>query len=211
MKLFESRLLWGGLLILMGVLFLLENLGFYRLSSLFWILVFALAGIFFITVYLQNKQNWWSLIPALTLLSLGLLVLLNWIVPELAEYWGGPIVLGGIGCSFLLVYLVERQNWWAVIPGGVLLTLAVVAALDASGSGFETAGVFFLGIGLTFVLVALLPTPQGDMRWAWIPGGIMLFAGLAFLVASENLLVYVWPLALIGVGALLLFRGLRGR
>ena len=57
------------------------------------------------------------------MLSIGLLVLLNWIAPKFGGVWGGSIVLAGIGVSFLAVYLVERQNWWALIPAGSLASL----------------------------------------------------------------------------------------
>lgn len=209
MKIIESRLLWGGLLILAGVLLLVENLRIFDLGDIFWVILFAVAGIFFISFFIQQRSNWWALIPGITLISLGVLVLLNWLAPEFGDFWGGSIVLGGIGISFLLVYLVERENWWAVIPGGVLLTLALVAALDTFNSGMGTAGVFFLGLGLTFAILALLPNPQGEMRWAWIPAGVLLAAGTVFLFISEDLFVYFWPVALIGVGGLLILRALR--
>jgi isoprenylcysteine carboxyl methyltransferase (ICMT) family protein YpbQ len=209
MKFFESRLLWGGLLILAGAVFLLQNLGILKLGDLFWVVIFGLAGIFFLSLYIQNRVNWWALIPGITLLSLGLLVLLNWVVPSLGEFWGGSIVLGGVGISFVLVYLLERTNWWAVIPGGVLLTLALVAAFDGLSTGLGTAGIFFLGVGLTFAIVALLPNRQGEMRWAWIPAAILLAAGLLFLVSSEEYLGYLWPAALIVLGGILIVRALR--
>jgi hypothetical protein len=49
------------------------------------------------------------------------------------------------------------------------------------------------------------------MRWAWIPGGILLLLGSIFLVAGENLLVYIWPVILILTGGLLVVRALRNR
>ncbi len=211
MKILESRILWGGLLVLAGVLFLLQNLGLFRIGDLFWVVLLALAGLFFLSIFLQNKANWWPLIPGLTLISVGIIVLMNWISPDHGERWSGSIILAGIGLSFALIYLVARQNWWAIIPAGVLFTLAVIAGLEEFFPALGTAGLFFLGLGLTFALVALLPNPQGDMRWAWIPGGILLLIGSIFLVAGENLLVYVWPVILILAGGLFIVRALRNR
>ena len=211
MKILESRILWGGLLILAGILFLAQNLGIFQIGDLFWMVLLALAGGFFLTLFLQNRANWWPLIPALTLFSLAAIVLLNKISPDHGERWSGSIILGGIGLSFALVYLVARQNWWAIIPAGVLVTLAVIAGLEEFLPDLGTAGLFFLGLGLTFALVALLPNPQGDMRWAWIPGGILLVIGSIFLVAGENLLVYVWPVILILAGGWFIIRALRNR
>jgi len=211
MKILESRILWGGLLVLAGVLFLVQNLGLFRIGELFWVVLLALAAVFFLSVFLQNKANWWALIPGLTLLSVGIIVLINWISPDHGERWSGSIILAGIGLSFALIYLVARQNWWAIIPAGVLFTLAVIAGLEEFFPALGTAGLFFLGLGLTFALVALLPNPQGDMRWAWIPGGILLLVGSIFLVAGGNLLVYVWPVILILAGGLFIVRALRTR
>ncbi len=211
MKILESRILWGGLLILAGILFLVQNLGIFRVGDLFWVVLLALGGVFFLSLYFQNKSNWWALIPSLTLISVGLIVLLNWISPDRSQRWSGSVILGGIGLSFALIYLKARQNWWAIIPAGVLITLAVIAGLEEFFPAFGTAGLFFLGLGLTFALVALLPNTQGEMRWAWIPGGILLLIGSIFLVAGQNLLVYVWPIILILAGGLFIVRAIRNR
>jgi hypothetical protein len=211
MKILESRILWGGLLVLAGILFLVQNLGLFRVGDLFWVALLALAGAFFLSIFFQNRANWWPLIPSLTLFSVGIIVLLNWISPDRGERWSGSIILAGIGLSFALVYLIAHQNWWAIIPAGVLLTLAVIAGLEEYFPGLGTAGLFFLGLGLTFALVALLPNPQGDMRWAWIPGGILLLIGSIFMVAGENLLAYIWPVILILAGGLFIIRAIRNR
>jgi hypothetical protein len=210
-KILESRILWGGLLVLAGIIFLVQNLGLFRVGDLFWVVLLALAGVFFLSMFLQNRANWWPLIPGLTLISAGVIVFINWISPDHGERWSGSIILGGIGLSFALIYLIARQNWWAIIPAGVLFTLALIAGLEEFFPALGTAGLFFLGLGLTFALVAMLPSPQGVMRWAWIPGGILLLIGSIFLVAGENLLVYVWPVILILAGGLFIVRALRDR
>jgi hypothetical protein len=211
MKWLESRILWGSLLILGGLLFLLQNLGILVMGNIFWIVLFGLGSLFFLSFFIQNRMNWWALIPGLTLLSVTLLFALDSAFPTFDESWGGSIVLGGIGLSFFLIYLVDRANWWALIPGGVLLTLAATVGLEQFFPGLETVGIFFLGMGLTFGLVATLPNPQGEMRWAWIPAGILLLMGVIFMAAAGELLMYLWPLALIIAGGVLLIRSFRGR
>lgn len=212
MKWLESRVLWGLLLILGGVFFLLENLGILELGGIFWALLLGLAGIFFISVFVQNRGNWWALIPGMTLLSVATLITLDRIAPRLGEVVGGSIVLGGIGLSFLLIYLVDRTNWWAIIPMGVMLTLAAVASLDQiSGLGIETGGVFFLGLGATFALVALLPAPGGSNRWAWIPAAVLGLMGLLLVAAAGEMINYLWPVALILIGGYLILLTLRPR
>ncbi len=70
-------------------------------------------------------------------------------------------------------------------------------------------GVFFLGLGLTFVLVGLLPSPQGKMGWAFIPAAVLLVMGIVLIGAFTALTNYVWALALIAIGIWLLLRALR--
>lgn len=204
----ESRVLWGALLILGGVMFLLQNLGIITFGDLFWAVLLGLAGVFFLSLFLQNRANWWALIPGFTLLSIAILITLSRLAPQLSDVFGGSIVLGGIGTSFLVIYLFDRRNWWAIIPAGVMLTLATITVLGEVATGIEVGGFLFLGLGLTFALVALLPTPQGQMRWAWIPAGILILMGLFIAAAAGELLGYVWPLALILVGGYLILRTL---
>ncbi len=211
MKLLESRVLWGSLLVLAGVLFLVQNLGILRVGDLFWVVLLALAGTFFLWDFYQNRSYWWALIPGLTLLSLGAVVLANWLAPDFGGRWSGSILLAGIGLSFALVYWIARANWWAIIPAGVLFTLAVVAGVEEFFPALGAGGLFFLGLGFTFALVALLPNPQGEMQWAWIPAGILMLVGVIFLVARENLLIYLWPAALILAGGYFIVRALRNR
>jgi hypothetical protein len=205
-KWFESRLLWGLLLILAGVVFLLQNLGLFELGGLFWALLFGLGGLFFISFFVTNRANWWGLIPGMTLLSIGVLIALDNLAPRLGDIFGGSIVLGGIALSFLFIYLLDRANWWAIIPGGVMLTLAAIAALGNTAVSFATGGLLFLGIGLTFALVALTPAPEGRMRWAWIPAGILTLMGLLVLASVEEMFNFIWPAFLIVAGIFLLYR-----
>lgn len=201
----SSRVFWGVLLIAGGLVFLLQNFGLFEFGGLFWAFLLGLGGVAFVSVFAENRMHWWGLIPGITLLSVALLVFLGVVLPGVAGEVGGSLVLGGVGLSFLAVYLADRNNWWAVIPMGVLFTLAAIVALDEL-FGLETGGLLFLGLGLTFVAVAYLPTPQGRMTWAWIPGGILLVFGALLLAASESLFAYIWPAVLILGGILLILR-----
>ena len=211
MRRFDMRLAWGLLLVVAGVLLLLQNFEVLKASlDLVWAGLLGLAGLFFIFVFASNRMNWWALIPGIILLSVATLVFLGLTQPALASDWGGAVVLGGIGLSFWAVYLAHRENWWAIIPGGVLLTLAAVAGLENYSARlerrFETGSVFLIGLGLTFVLVGVLPNPRGRMRWAFIPAAILLVTGLLIFAAAEELLRFLGPLAIILFGLWLLYR-----
>lgn len=211
MKWLESRVLWGILLIVGGILFLMDNLGIISVGGLLVGVIMAAAGLVFLYVFLSDRQRWWALIPGFVLLDIGVIILLDNYAPRLSEQLAGVIVLGGIGLAFLLVYLVNRENWWAIIPAGVMATLAVVAGLSQVLTGFETGGILFLGLGLTFALVAVLPTPDGQMRWAFIPAGILLLIGLLITAAMTSLVGILWPFALILFGLFFVWRAFVAR
>lgn len=211
MKWLESRALWGALLVLGGVMFLLQNLGILPFGDLFWGLLLGLGGVFFFYIFFQNRVNWWALIPGFTLFCVALIVILGWLAPEFAGYWGGALILGGIGISFLVVFLLERELWWAVIPAGVMLTLAVISALGEMVPDVETGGIFFLGLGATFGALPVTSSPAGQMKWAWIPAAILVGMGLLMILAVEDLIAYLWPAALVLLGGYLIWRALRAR
>jgi hypothetical protein len=206
MKLLRSRILWGILLVAGGIALLLENLDILRLGGFIWGAVLGITGIIFLSVYFENRLNWWSLIPGVSLLGLSFAALLEFFSPSFAESVGSSIVLGGIGLSFFLAYLVNRENWWAIIPAGVLATLAVVSAVDVGNYDVDTGGIFFIGVGLTFLLVAILPTPVGQMKWAFIPTLIMFVMGTLISSQRQDILLYVWPILIILVGGYLVYR-----
>lgn len=208
-KWIESRMFWGIVLIAGGVLFLLQNMFNLELGGLFWSVAFLLGGLMFLSVFMGNRAMWWALIPGFTLLGIGLQIGLSIIAPSVADILGGSIVLGAIALSFVVIYLVDRDFWWAVVPAGVLFTLALIASLDSLEQSFiDTGGLLFLGMGLTFAIVALLPTRQGKMTWAWIPAGILLFMGLTIGIFTnfEGYLNYIWPAVLIVAGGYLIVR-----
>jgi hypothetical protein len=206
MKWLESRILWGGLLVFGGVLFLLQNLNVIAFGDIFWAALFGLAGAFFVSIVAQNRANWWALIPAFILFGIAFQILFGVIAPGLRSILGGGLVLGGLGLGFIIIYLLNREHWWAIIPAGVMFTLAVVTILGNSNPELDTGAAFFFGLGATFALVALAPSPSGPMLWAWAPAGILLLMGIFVLFSALDLMAYLFPLALILAGGYLIVR-----
>ncbi len=201
----RSRLLWGALLILAGILFFLQE--FQVLGSAFeylWIILMAIGSGAFLWVYFTKPDQWWAVIPGLTLLGLTLVGLENIIRIFPGGSWSGAVFLGCIGLAFWLVYLRRQEQWWAIIPGGVLVTLALVAGLDFLTDWSDV--IFFLGMGLTFLLVALLPGQAYNTRWAFIPAGILGVLGLLLMAPIQSVLNYIWPVFLVGLGIFVLIR-----
>lgn len=204
---FDVRVVGGILLIVVGILSLLQNLGIVEgVVAVIWPLLFAAGGLVFLYMFLTNRANWWALIPAFALLGLAAQIALDQFLPAVAEPLGGVLFLGAIGLAFWVIYFTKRELWWAVIPGGVMLTLALVAGLESVFEGAEMGGVFFLGLGLTFVLLYFVPTPQGRMKWALIPAAVLLGMGVVITAAATGAFRYFAAAALILVGFYLLFR-----
>jgi len=206
MKRIDGRLIAGVLLIAGGVFYLLETLGIVTWGSLIWAAAAAVAGLALLTGLARDRTAWWLAIPGVSLLGLAAIIALDYLSPGSA--WSGTVFLGAIGLSFWVVYMLDRQMWWAIIPGGVLVTLAVVAGLDDM-TGIDTGGIFFLGLAGTFALVAALPSERHAMRWALYPAAILGVMGLLLMVGFERAISYIWPVALIAVGGFLLLRAVR--
>jgi hypothetical protein len=204
MKLLSSRIVWGVLLIAGGLIFLLQNLQIITFGELIWALLFAFGGFIFLSVYAGNRAHWWALIPGFLLLGIAANMAMGRLAPQLSGTVGGGIFLGSLSLAFWGIYLTDRENWWAVIPGGVLLTLAVVSSI--SDTFLNTGAIFFLGLAATFGILAVLPTPQGTMRWALIPAGILLLIAIGIFAAVGEFINLILPLALIVVGVILLIR-----
>jgi len=205
MKSIDGRIAWGLLLVAAGVLFLLENLGVFEVSGLFFAVLLGAAGVVFLAMVIANRSNWWAVIPGLILVYLGAMIALDSLITNFSGIYGGAAFLAVIGLSFWIVYFMNRSYWWAVIPGGVMVTLALVAGLSELVPGDYLGGTFFLGLGLTFGLVAILPTPGGRMHWALIPGGILFLMGIIITAVSTRFANLVWPVALILAGLYLFF------
>jgi hypothetical protein len=94
-----------------------------------------------------------------------------------------------------------------------MATLAVVAGVDQLGIRWLDSGaLFFVGLGCTFLLLGLLPLQDGKgMRWALIPGGVLLAMGLLIGTPWIGFMGNLWPLVLIIGGALLIWRQLAAR
>lgn len=206
----QDKVWWGLLLIAAGIFFLLQNMGFFvSISALLAMALFALGGLAFLVVFLtQLHERWWAAIPGCTLLGLATTIFLDNYAPNLLAPFAGSAFLGSIGVGFALVYLANRALWWAIIPAGVMVTLGTVAGFDRfDDGGMESGGLFFMGLGLTFLLVALLPH-RGEERltWAFIPATVLLILGVFIGTGFENYLNLFWPVILILVGIVWVMR-----
>jgi hypothetical protein len=205
----RSRALWGLLLIAAGVFFLLESIDILELGSA-WSLVFAAAGIIFLVTFISRREDWWAAIPGFALLGIGLLIGVDALFPELADSAGGGLFLSSLSLAFIAVLLrTGGEQWWAVIPGGILLILGLLLGVEPYIGEDAFAGTFLLGIAATFALVYILPFPEGETTWALIPAGILAVIGTIVLASATAWANLIWPIVLIAAGLFILLRNAR--
>jgi hypothetical protein len=170
----KQGVIWGGLLIVFGVLGLLDSI--LDISLWVWVGALGILGIAVFAVYLSDTSEWWPLIPAYILVSLA--VFLAAVELEiLSGSYLGAIILGLIAVPFLLVYFLDRSQWWPLIPSYVLLLIAGMLVLIELGllEDAWTATFVLGGIGLPFLYVYFR---NRENWWALIPAYVMLDIGI---------------------------------
>jgi len=213
MRWFSQKLAWALFLVLVGVFLLLKNLGvFQEWGDVIWGGLFAVVGLGFLIWFLFNAGGWWRAIPGFTLLSIGAMTVLEARGMELGR-WGAGLILFGVALGFWASFLARKENWWAIIPGGVLTVVGVLVGLEESLSRLSWLGLFFVGLGLVFALLYFLHPVQLNTRWAAIPMAALILVGLVTLVSALSTTQTVlqwWPVLLL-VGGLGLLAGSLGR
>ena len=197
----KQGLLWSVVLILVGLLWLVNQI--VELSPWVWVAFLAAAGLGAFGLYLADRSDGLMLLAGYVLWAVAILIAL---VPSeiLRDEAVAFYVLLAIALPFLVVFLRNRAMWWALIPAYALTAVVGVIALGESGSVSDdlvTAYVLF-AIALPFFFVF---ARNRSHWWALIPGGILTAIGVGFL-ATEGAFAIVGAVLLIGVGLWVLLR-----
>jgi len=183
MNINRSGLFWGILLIGAGALALARQLGYTDSSSpLLWIGIFAVISLAaFVSYALSGWKQWGWLFPAGVFGGLAVTVALASANIDNAAI-ASPLFFGLI-IPFAAAYLKDRsRNWWALIPGGVMVFLALTTLLVDSTLGDEWVGALFLFmIALSFFFVYLSNRAR---LWALIVAYATAVLGIAPLMAT---------------------------
>jgi hypothetical protein len=196
----------GGIMLFLAMVTLLvDTVGGEWVGSLFLFMI----GLSFFLVYWSNRTRWWALLVAYIMFVLS-------IAPALASFDGnaaayfGPVFLLAIGIPFLVVYLRSEQNWWAIIPAGVMATLAIIATLGIAGwirdtqTGGYSNAILMGGLAATFAVVWL----RHGLNWAKTVTVILSLLAVASVFFASYAEIF-WPVAIILAGGYLLYTSLR--
>lgn len=202
-------------LIVAGTLLLLDNFGvlaaYQPLAQIVVAALSAVGALALFATFARARTDWWRLIPAWTLVALAAVILLTaWgtVEPGLLA----AVLFVGLALGFTHVYLLDRrERWWAVIPGGFMLVLALVLGLGSRIDRTETlAALLFGGLGLVFFVLYLLDRRR--QWWALFPGSVLVVSALlAATTGQEGGRPWLrwWPVLLIVAGVLLGWRAWR--
>ena len=208
MKKIEWRMVIGFLLLAFGGLTMLQTLNILPYNDdygqTFISMIFIAGGSIFLLHFFKNTaENWWAVIPAGAIIALGIIILGDVYFARFMDDIGGGVFLGAIAAAFWSIYFIKRdESWWALIPAGVLSTLAIIA-IEPVSNILPSEYVFLFGTSATFAVISLTVKPKEKTQWAWIPAGILFGIGCINILVDSRFTI-ILPILLIIIGLVIL-------
>lgn len=181
------NLFWGAVLIALGVIFLLRELGiiyFLNMSHMVWALVFAvLSAIFLATYFLSERKSWGLLFPVTVLAGIAIVIGLDG--TRLGQILSGAPILFAIAVPFLVAFFENRETrQWALIPAWAMTVLTMLVLFGRYLNGNLVGALVLYSIALPFLLVYIKDHAR---NWALIP-----FLALMVVGTIPLLGMFVW-------------------
>ncbi|KAA3620410.1 MAG: hypothetical protein DWQ05_00265 [Calditrichaeota bacterium] len=208
----NNQVIGGIFLIAIGAILFLNELRYPFLDGAVWgafvIFVFSMIAFW---GYFQDRAPW-KLILGIFLLFLAAIILAEQMGYIYGDY-RGAFVLWSLAAAFLGVFFIKRDQWWALIPAGVLATLGLIVTLEAGwyfNDDFIPVILFF-GFSTPFWILFFLRNDTNKLGWAIWPAAILLIFSVMLLgkVYFWDFEEFFFPGLLILIGGLLIFRSLR--
>ncbi len=128
----KSKLIGAGLFLVAGALILLVEYGVIHSAYLDAAFLWTPAAFFF-GLYFNDRKQWWALIPAGILFSVGTVVFLEtmwWVDDD----WFPTIITGGFALTFAATYgarsALGSQAGWLLFPAGVFAVISLVTIAE---------------------------------------------------------------------------------
>ena len=214
MKIQSTNFLVGIFLVLVGAFLLMISLGKIYLQEEYVVAtVFASAGIVFILAHMLFQRKLWTLIVGAICLFIGSAIFID---------ESRMISSDSIGVLFFIITALlffnalrkGKKNWWAIIPGGFSLILAIHILIDMNRYiSDDYHGVIFLGgSGVIFGIIYLLRDETFKLDWAKYPSIILLILAALVLFAVDMgalLSRLILPVLLILIGSYVVYGALK--
>lgn len=196
----------GVMLFLVLVTLLADSVGGEWIGAMLLLLI----GLVFLAVFLNNRTRTWALIVAYVFGVLSIAPMLA-AGGDVAGYFGS-VFLFAVALPFFLLYFRSADNWWAIIPAGVMSVLGVITALaiaglinDASSGGYVNA-LLMGGLAVTFAVLWL----RHNKAWAKVVSIVLAVLAVASVFFVSYYEIF-WPVAIILGGLYLFITALRPR
>ncbi len=155
-------------------------------------MMFMLALPFFV-VYFVSKKSWWALIPAGSFASIGLVIALDFLIPESLDTRVGifsGVLLLGLAATFGILWLRRKTEPtdWAKYPAAGLFVLSILAFIlgDAWNTlSDQTKAIAFAVASAVFFVCYLV---NGLRKWGWLfPALICAAMSLTIWMSMNNM------------------------
>jgi len=210
----SNHFLIGLFLIVLGALLLLNSIGKISLDeeNVMAIIFFSGGAVLVAAHFIYNKP-----LSALIIGAVGIFIGSAIYIGEaraIPDEYIGSILFILIALLFFNALRAGKKNWWALIPGGFCLIIAVHIFLDTMWwIPDEYHGIaFFIGGGLVFGIIYLLKDDTYQLDWAKYPAIIMLSIGCLILLTADFRDVFsrfLFPVIIIGAGVYLVYKTTR--
>ena len=141
------------------------------------------------------------------LLVFGAILLVEQALPEYSRI--GDTALLAAGLASLVVWVLRRGTI-ALYAGAFLTALALPGTIEGLQGRDLGPGWGTLFFGLAFLFIAAVRYWRGGgLGWQALYGGVLVLIG-GSQIAKPDLAALAWPILLVVVGGVLLFRGSRG-
>jgi hypothetical protein len=118
------------------------------------------------------------------------------------------VVVLAVGLAFLIKWAIDRGTG-SLYAGAIITALAAPGVLNAAGIDVDGLGTFSFGIAFLFI-AAVRAASGGGWGWQAIFGGLLALLGIVNMTSPDVGGLFV-PIALVGLGLLLLVGGSRKR
>ena len=158
----SQHLVWGILLIILGVVFLLGNLSEVSMARL-WPVFPLVVGLGFWIAYFENRQNAGILMPGSILVVTSLLFfycnLTSW--SEMELLW--PVFVLAPAVGFIAMYLGGNRDRSLLFPAGILILIGIIF-LSISHGLSEYWPILLIIAGAGLILSQYIPAMMQKSR-----------------------------------------------